>query len=62
MNSVSSVMNSVSGQQQGDTLGTLLFCIGLQPVLRDSPREEITAAKPKSLIPGEGGGEMCVSN
>ena len=30
-----SVMNSVSGQQQGDTLGTLLFCIGLQPVLRD---------------------------
>ena len=25
---------SVSGQQQGDTLGPLLFAIGLQPVLK----------------------------
>jgi hypothetical protein len=29
------VLKSVSGQQQGDTLGSLLFSLGLQPILLD---------------------------
>jgi hypothetical protein len=28
-------LQSISGQQQGDTLGTLLFSFGLQPILRE---------------------------